>query len=106
MTDSDVVPTLASVPLHDLNALAGCRAERRARKTLFRTGQLWSEVLYYQPGQSTPMHQHPFEEEQFLILSGRAAMNVGGEELVLAAGGLRWSRRCRMTCATSARGGW
>ena len=46
--------------LHELKAFA---ADKRVRKMLFKTDQLWSEIACYEPGQSTPMHHHPKEEE-------------------------------------------
>ena len=47
----------------DLHALKAFAPERRVRKMLFKTDQLWSEIACYEPGQSTVMHTHPREEE-------------------------------------------
>jgi hypothetical protein len=47
----------------DLHALKEFAADKRVRKMLFKTDQLWSEIACYEPGQSTPMHSHPREEE-------------------------------------------
>ena len=90
MSDPDAVPTLStsSARAYDLRVLAEFKPEKRVRKKLFKTGQLWSEMVCYEPGQSTVMHHHPYEEEQFLIVSGIATMNVGGDEITLAAGSL------------------
>src|SRR3989304_442216 len=88
MSDSDAVPTLStSTPrAYDLRVLAQFAPEKRVRRKLFKTEQLWSEMVCYEPGQSTVMHHHPYEEEQFVIVSGTATMNVGGDEITLAAG--------------------
>src|SRR5579864_642875 len=88
MSDTDAVPTLttSTARAYDLHVLAEFTREKRVRKKLFKTDQLWSEMLCYEPGQSTVMHHHPYEEEQFLIVSGTATMNVGGDEITLTAG--------------------
>ncbi|OFZ90063.1 MAG: hypothetical protein A2V78_06710 [Betaproteobacteria bacterium RBG_16_64_18] len=88
MSDSDAVPTLSTstARAYDLRVLAQFAPEKRVRRKLFKTEQLWSEMVCYEPGQSTVMHHHPYEEEQFVIVSGTATMNVGGDEITLAAG--------------------
>lgn len=88
MSDSDAVPTLSTstARAYDMHVLAEFKPEKRVRKKLFKTEQLWSEMVCYEPGQSTVMHHHLYEEEQFVIVSGTATMNVGGDEITLAAG--------------------
>ena len=88
MSDSDAVPILSTptARAYDLHDLAEFTPEKRVRKRLFKTEQLWSEILCYEPGQSTVMHHHPYEEEQFLIVSGTATLSVGGDEITLGAG--------------------
>lgn len=71
--------------LHELKAFA---ADKRVRKMLFKTDQLWSEIACYEPGQSTPMHHHPKEEEAIFVLEGTAAMSIGGEEVMVPAGAI------------------
>jgi len=68
----------------DLHALKAFAPDKRVRKMLFKTDQLWSEIACYQPGQSTVMHHHPHEEEAIFVLEGTANMNVGGEHVVPA----------------------
>src|SRR5215510_7688552 len=46
----------------DLHALKDFARDKRVRKMLFKTDQLWSEIACYEPGQSTVMHTHPREE--------------------------------------------
>jgi len=70
----------------DVQALKAFAGDRRVRKMLFKTDQLWSEIACYEPGQSTVMHSHPREEEAIFVVEGRVHMNVGGEELDLPAG--------------------
>jgi quercetin dioxygenase-like cupin family protein len=74
--------------LFDLHALKAFAPEQRVRRMLFKTDQLWSEIACYEPGQSTVMHQHPREEEAIFVLEGRATMSIGGEEVVVPAGGI------------------
>src|SRR5580765_3000544 len=72
----------------DLNALKDFAADKRVRKMLFKTDQLWSEIACYEPGQSTVMHSHPREEEAIFVLQGTANMNIDGEEVVVPAGAI------------------
>jgi quercetin dioxygenase-like cupin family protein len=71
--------------LHELKAFA---PDRRVRKMLFKTDQLWSEIACYEPGQSTVMHSHPKEEEAIFVLEGTANMSIDGEEVVVPAGAI------------------
>jgi quercetin dioxygenase-like cupin family protein len=72
----------------DLHALKAFAPDKRVRKMLFKTEQLWSEIACYEPGQSTAMHHHPREEEAIFVLEGTANMNIGGEEVVVPAGAI------------------
>ncbi len=72
----------------DLHALKAFAPDKRVRKMLFKTDQLWSEIACYEPGQSTAMHMHPREEEAIFVLQGTANLNIGGEEVVLGAGSI------------------
>jgi quercetin dioxygenase-like cupin family protein len=72
----------------DLHALKDFARDKRVRKMLFKTDQLWSEIACYEPGQSTVMHTHPREEEAIFVLEGTANMSVGGEEVVVPAGSI------------------
>lgn len=88
MHDSDAVPTCTTevARAFDLHRIKEFAAEGRVRKKLFKTAQLWSEIACYEPGQSTVMHQHPFEEEMIVVIEGTANMRIAGEEVVLPAG--------------------
>ena len=72
----------------DLNSLKDFASDKRVRKMLFKTDQLWSEIACYEPGQSTVMHHHPTEEEAIFVLEGTANMNIAGEEVVVPAGAI------------------
>lgn len=74
--------------IFDLHALKAFAPDKRVRKMLFKTDQLWSEIACYEPGQSTVMHAHPKEEEAIFVLEGTANMNIQGEEVVVPAGSI------------------
>lgn len=88
MDETAVANVNGVAQLFDLHALKGFAPERRVRKMLFKTDQLWSEIACYEPGQSTPMHQHPKEEEAIFVLEGTANMNIDGREVVVPAGAI------------------
>jgi quercetin dioxygenase-like cupin family protein len=72
----------------DLHALKAFAPDKRVRKMLFKTDQLWSEIACYEPGQSTVLHQHPKEEEAIFVLEGTAYMSIAGREIVVEAGSI------------------
>jgi quercetin dioxygenase-like cupin family protein len=89
MDDEAAVATRRAVAeVFDLHGLKAFAADKRVRKMLFKTDQLWSEIACYEPGQSTPMHHHPKEEEAIFVLEGSATMSVGGEEHQVPAGAI------------------
>lgn len=79
-------PPAPDVGIIDLNALKEFSADKRVRKVISKTGQLITEMVCYEPGQSTVAHQHPRQDETFFVLDGCANMNVGGVEHVMPAG--------------------
>jgi quercetin dioxygenase-like cupin family protein len=87
--DETASATLAGVAqVYDLHALKAFAPDKRVRTMLFKSDQLWSEMVCYEPGQSTAMHLHPREEESIFVVEGTATMNIGGQELTLPAGTL------------------
>ncbi len=88
MTDQAAPGTLGVARVFDLHALKDFAPDRRVRKMLFKTDQLWSEIACYEPGQSTVMHQHPREEEAIYVLEGCANMSIDGQEVVVPAGAI------------------
>jgi len=89
MDDEVATSTTTGVAqVFDLHALKAFAADKRVRKMLFKTDQLWSEIACYEPGQSTVMHSHPREEEAIFVLEGTANMSIDGEEVVVPAGAI------------------
>ena len=89
MEDQTAVAAVTGMAqVFDLNALKDFAPDKRVRKMLFKTDQLWSEIACYEPGQSTVMHSHPREEEAIYVLQGTANMNIAGEEVVVPAGAI------------------
>src|ERR671934_2184262 len=72
----------------DLHVLKDFAPDKRVRKMLFKSDQLWSEIACYEPGQSTAMHQHPLEEEAIFVLEGTATMSIDGQEVQVPAGSI------------------
>ena len=89
MDDQLAVPRTTGVAqVFDLHALKAFAPDKRVRKMLFKTDQLWSEIACYEPGQSTVMHSHPREEEAIFVLEGTANMSIDGEEIVVPEGAI------------------
>jgi len=88
MDETAVAATTGVAQVFDLNALKTFASDKRVRKMLFKTDQLWSEIACYEPGQSTVMHSHPREEEAIYVLEGTANMNINGDEVVVPAGAI------------------
>jgi quercetin dioxygenase-like cupin family protein len=85
---SAVATTTGVAQVFDLHGLKAFAPDKRVRKMLFKTDQLWSEIACYEPGQSTVMHSHPREEEAIFVLEGVATMSIAGEEVVVPAGSI------------------
>lgn len=89
MDEAAAVATSRSVAqVFDLHTLKNFASDKRVRKMLFKTDQLWSEIACYEPGQSTVMHTHPKEEEAIFVLEGTAHMSIAGEDVVVEAGSI------------------
>jgi quercetin dioxygenase-like cupin family protein len=89
MDDEPAVATVnGAAQVFDLHALKAFAPDKRVRKMLFKSEQLWSEIACYEPGQSTVMHSHPKEEEAIYVLQGVATMNIDGREMVVPAGSI------------------
>ena len=80
--------TTGVAEVFDLHGLKDFAPDKRVRKMLFKTDQLWSEIACYEPGQSTAMHSHPREEEAIFVLQGTANMSIDGQEVVVPAGSI------------------
>ncbi|HUG37029.1 MAG TPA: cupin domain-containing protein [Candidatus Limnocylindrales bacterium] len=88
MDETAVARAEGVAQVFDLHALKAFASDKRVRKMLFKTDQLWSEIACYEPGQSTVMHQHPREEEAIFVLEGTAHMAIDGREVVVPAGSI------------------
>jgi quercetin dioxygenase-like cupin family protein len=88
MDETAVATTTGVAQVFDLHAVKAFAAEKRVRKMLFKTDQLWSEIACYEPGQHTVLHTHPREEEAIYVLEGTAHMNIDGAEVVVPAGSI------------------
>ena len=88
MDETAVGHRVGVAQVFDLHALKDFAPDKRVRKMLFKTEQLWSEIACYEPGQSTVMHSHPKEEEAIFVLEGTANMSIAGEEVVVPAGAI------------------
>src|SRR5256885_11420123 len=88
MDEQVAVATTGVAQVFDLHALKAFAPDKRVRKMLFKTDQLWSEIACYEPGQSTVMHSHPKEEEAIFVVEGTANMSIAGEEVVAPAGAI------------------
>ena len=89
MDESDAIAVSSdATQVFDLHALKAFAPDKRVRKMLFKTDQLWSEIACYEPGQSTVMHSHPREEEAIFVLQGTATMSIDGREVVVPAGSI------------------
>ena len=87
--DEEAITAAAGVArVFDLHALKAFAPDKRVRKMLFKTEQLWSEIACYEPGQSTAMHEHPKEEEAIFVLEGTATMSIDGREVSVPAGSI------------------
>ena len=86
--DVAVAATTGVAQVFDLHALKAFAPDKRVRKMLFKSDQLWSEIACYEPGQSTVMHSHPNEEEAIYVLEGTANMSIDGQEVVVPAGAI------------------
>src|SRR5215472_2099258 len=88
MDETTVAADVDAARVFDLHALKAFAGDKRVRRMLFKTDQLWSEIACYEPGQSTPMHMHPKEEEAIFVLEGTANMSIDGDEVVVPAGAI------------------
>jgi quercetin dioxygenase-like cupin family protein len=88
MDETAVAVTTGVAQVFDLHTLKAFAPDKRVRKMLFKTEQLWSEIACYEPGQSTVMHSHPREEEAIYVLEGTATMSIAGDEVAVPAGAI------------------
>ena len=56
-------------------------SDKRIRKRLLGSEKIVAEFVCYEPGQATPEHVHPKQDEIFYVVEGRGIMIVDGEEI-------------------------
>ena len=54
---------------------------KRIRKKLLGSDKIVAEMVCYEPGQETPEHVHPKQDEIFYVVEGAGTMIVNGEEI-------------------------
>jgi quercetin dioxygenase-like cupin family protein len=54
---------------------------KRVRKKLLGSDKLVAEFLCYEPGQSTPQHPHPKQDELFYVIEGRGVFIIDDKEI-------------------------
>ena len=52
-------------------------AAKRIRKKLLGSSRIVAELLCYEPGQSTPVHHHPQQDEVYYVLEGSGKISTG-----------------------------
>lgn len=58
-------------------------AKLRVRKPILKVPTLVSEIVCYEPGQATPSHFHPVQDEIWVVLEGYGEITVGEEHLAV-----------------------
>ena len=58
-------------------------AVKRIRKKLLGSGKIVAELLCYEPGQGTPVHHHPQQDEVFYVVEETGKLTIGGQETTI-----------------------
>ena len=66
------------VSIDDLKEFA---TDKRIRKKVAGSEKIVAEMVCYTPGQVTPNHMHPKQDEIFYVVEGNGAMIVDEEEI-------------------------
>lgn len=56
---------------------------RQVRKPIFKVPVYVSDIVCYEPGQTTASHFHPVQDEIWVVLEGRGQISVGEERLAV-----------------------
>jgi quercetin dioxygenase-like cupin family protein len=65
----------------NVNEVKEFSTEKRIRKKLLGSEKLAAEFVCYEPGQSTPQHPHPRQDELFYIVEGRGTFIIDDKEV-------------------------
>ncbi len=71
---------MEQLKIEDLKEFA---AQKRVRKKLLGSDRIVAEMVCYEPGQATPEHAHPKQDEIFYVVEGAGTMIVNGKEIPL-----------------------
>jgi len=69
-----------NVEIHDLADLTEFSDENRIRKKIFQSKGLVCELICYEPGQQTVIHQHPMQDEYFYVVEGSGKITFEDRE--------------------------
>ena len=67
----------------NINKVKEFATQKRIRKKLLGSDKIVAEMVCYEPGQATPEHIHPKQDEIFYVVEGTGTMIVNGEEIPL-----------------------
>ena len=62
--------------------------DKRIKKKLHGSEKIVAGLLCYEPGQGTPVHQHPKQDEIFHVIEGNGKIIIGEEETSINTGSL------------------
>lgn len=65
--------------------------DRATKRDLVSGGQLFLGLNCFEPGQTQQVHTHRGADKFYLILSGKARMQVGDETMIATPGDLIWA---------------
>jgi quercetin dioxygenase-like cupin family protein len=74
-----------------IHALAGFSGDKAAKVDIFLGQHLFVGLNCFEPGQSQKTHIHAGSDKFYLLLSGKARMNVGDETHEVGAGTVVWA---------------
>jgi mannose-6-phosphate isomerase-like protein (cupin superfamily) len=69
-----------------LSELRRFAAEKMVKAGVFATPRLFYDLYCLEPGQAQKVHTHDGSDKVYLVLEGRAAITIGGEEQELGSG--------------------
>jgi len=83
------MPTAGTVQSLDINGLKRYSREARVNQPLIESRDLVTRMNCYEPGQVTPFHVHPDDDEVIFCVEGRGAITFEGrDDVPLAPGSL------------------
>lgn len=65
----------------NINEIKEFSKEKRIRNKLLSSEQLIAEFVCYEPGQSTPQHPHPKQDELFYVVEGSGIFIIDNQKI-------------------------